>query len=574
MKIPHQIRTLLQRLPAQDRLALIVGMLAMLAAGTLSTLPALLLGQTVDETLSAGWTRQAAILCGLIFTCIVIAEVSTLIQRYIVESVSTRLWHSEFSAVVDRLAAAPLGTVQKLKAGDVAIAAERGAQAKVKMMKLVFIELLPNLVVAGVSISLAIAAHWSMAIVLPAVAILTGLVTARQLHTQQGVRDQLERGKESLGGTIARTLIGMAYLRGSGLVRTAAANLNETAGNVQTRELSHHRSMTFYDAVKRIVQSGGFFGAIGLAIYLSVTGHISSGQVLTLAVLFDRAMAPIQHLHRIFDELQISSSQSQHLTKLQSLDRPGEAHLSYTDLDFSKPPLMAKGFKVDHTGSEVANVAPIELTIREGEWVALTGPSGCGKTTFMTGALGLYQQYTGSLELYGAPVNALQRSTLSSIAAYCPQEPFIFPDTIRENVACAAKLRGQTVTDEEIKAILHDVGLGQRLLTLPHGLDEHIHEFGGGLSGGEQQRLMIARTLLCQSDLYLFDECTAHLNEGLAISIMQTLRRRLAHKTCVFIMHQPRLLDFVDRTINFGGPHLQTLGGSVRCPTEQIAQGG
>lgn len=546
----NQIFALLGSLTTSRRKWLTGAACATMVGGLAANVPAILLGRIVD-TVSQGFLwMEISMLFILIVASLAIREGLIFFQKQIVETIATSLWRREFISVTDSLMTASLSSVQGFTAGEVAVAAEKGADAKVKLLKLVFIDLLPNLALAFAAIALTTLAHWSLAIILPLIVIASFLVTWRQFQTQSGVRERVERRKSALGGNIARILVGLPYVRASGLSECMTHEINAHASEVKRTELSHHKAMMRYDALKQLIEGIGFAVAIGLAVLLASTGAITTGEILTLAVLFRGAMTPIQHLHRVIDEFQSFSAQSKQISKLQALvpwkpdgpviipDRASRSVISASDVTL----------RSSQNGSHTI-LDHFTVSIEAGEQIGVVGPSGSGKSTFFLSCLGLFPEYDGSLKILGSEARSIDQKRLTKMISYCPQTPFIMPGSVRKNIGCIAESQGKILKDCELEDVIHSVGLEHRLLNSNIGLDFEIQEFGSELSGGEQQRLMIARALLCDASIYFFDECTSQVDSVIEAMILQNIRKRLSDRTCLFIAHRLNTLEDVDRVI-------------------------
>lgn len=166
----------------------------------------------------------------------------------------------------------------------------------------------------------------------------------------------------------------------------------------------------------------------------------------------------------------------------------------------------------------------------KGELLVIRGRSGSGKSTLVMGLLGLLP-YKGELTFDGRAADSF--SDLGGRVVGTVQRSHIFNTSLRENL----KIANQNATDDEIVDVLALLELDQLLHELPEGLDTVIGDFGRTISGGEAKRLSVARVLLAQADVYIFDEPTEHLDEILARSIEKSITERLAHKITIVVTH-------------------------------------
>lgn len=182
-----------------------------------------------------------------------------------------------------------------------------------------------------------------------------------------------------------------------------------------------------------------------------------------------------------------------------------------------------------------------------GYWTGITGESGAGKSTALAAMLGLLPLESGQVRADG---RQLTGPGLRGYAAWCPQAAHIFESTLEGNLALAQD-KEHRPTRREMVQVLHRVGLGPWLSSLPEGLDTRVGAGGGFLSGGQRQRLAVARALLVDSPVLLLDEPTAHLDAESAAALMQDLEaatRRHATAT-MLVSHRPEDIARCDTVV-------------------------
>ena len=186
----------------------------------------------------------------------------------------------------------------------------------------------------------------------------------------------------------------------------------------------------------------------------------------------------------------------------------------------------------------------VNLDLRGPGLTALLGESGSGKSTLMRLLLGLLAPAQGRIQLDGLDLATLSDSQLRELIAYVPQNAALFRTSLRDNIDL-----GRGFGEDRILEVLGQVGLGHLPGTLPDGLDYHLAERGAGLSGGQLQRLAIARALLADPRLLLLDEPTASLDEASEESIIGLLRTEAGRRLILVSTHRPALLDHADHVV-------------------------
>ena len=176
----------------------------------------------------------------------------------------------------------------------------------------------------------------------------------------------------------------------------------------------------------------------------------------------------------------------------------------------------------------------IDFTVAPGQLVALVGPSGSGKTTITHLIPRLYDIQSGAVRINGIDVRDATLSSLNERVGIVTQDAHLFHDTIRANLTYARP----DATDQQIRAALQDAQILDVVDSLPEGLDTMVGERGYRFSGGEKQRLAIARLLLKSPDLVVLDEATAHLDSRSEAALQQALERILVGRTAIVIAHR------------------------------------
>ncbi|MCF2587885.1 thiol reductant ABC exporter subunit CydC [Brevibacterium sp. UCMA 11752] len=197
-------------------------------------------------------------------------------------------------------------------------------------------------------------------------------------------------------------------------------------------------------------------------------------------------------------------------------------------------------------------VDDVDLRAQKGRWTVLHGDSGTGKTTTLSVLLRFLDPWSGSYRAeddagHETDVLSLAPGDLAGRIAWCPQEAHVFRSTVRGNLAIA---RRDTPSSEEMFAALTSAGLGE--WADPAGLDLWVGDHGAQISGGQRQRLAVARTLLSGAEVLVLDEPTAHLDEEMAHRLVSDLRESLDSHAVVMVTHDRSLIAEGDRLVELG----------------------
>lgn len=354
--------------------------------------------------------------------------------------------------------------------------------------------LLPQLVQAKVGNSVAAMSQQQETFTSRVTNILQGFDTLFALNRPQQVRKEIAAESK----TLAQKTVTMNSWIALSAVLGAIGNLMSQVGLIAFCAL-----LTF----KKWLSIGAIVGAESMSnTIFNAIGNITQYIV---------AMKSVQPLFDKYKQLEKVAGQPQPVYK-KDLDLRGNLELSNLTFSYDKgTPVFER----------------LNATFEAGKKYALVGGSGSGKTTLLNLLAGKLTGYTGSLQLNGNELRQINGRNLRDTLLYVDQTPYIFSGTIRDNV-----LLGENYSDEEIWVALEEAGLADKVRQLPDGLDNELGESGRSLSGGEKQRLTLARGFLRHKAIILLDEGTSSLDEDTALAIEKSLVKK-AGLTLIMITH-------------------------------------
>lgn len=185
-----------------------------------------------------------------------------------------------------------------------------------------------------------------------------------------------------------------------------------------------------------------------------------------------------------------------------------------------------------YEGHEV--IKNLSLHVRPGGHVGITGDSGCGKSTLLKILAGLYGPDCGKVIMAGESIPEKIRKN----AAFVMQHNSLFPLSIRDNITC-----GHDISEEMVWEACENASLAEWVRTLPDGLDTNVGERGSQISGGQAQRIQIARALCKDAPVILLDEPVSALDKDTGSSVLEALNKLMAGKTVIHVTHHPESLD-------------------------------
>jgi ATP-binding cassette, subfamily B, bacterial len=290
----------------------------------------------------------------------------------------------------------------------------------------------------------------------------------------------------------------------------------------------------------------------GLGGWLAVRGELNAGIVVTLALLLTRLYGPLTALsnvrvdvmsalvsfERVFEVLDLRPAIAE-APEARAVEK-GTGRIEFRDVQFRYPSAAEVSLAsledvamLDRTVTEPV-LRGVSFTVEPGQMVALVGPSGAGKSTTAMLLPRIYDVTAGSVLVGGVDVREATLQSLRDTIGVVTQDSHLFHETIAENLRYAQP----DATDEELWTALDRAQVGSLIRALPDGLETIVGERGYRFSGGEKQRIAIARLLLKGPSIVILDEATAHLDSESEAAVQRALGEALSGRTALVIAHR------------------------------------
>lgn len=292
--------------------------------------------------------------------------------------------------------------------------------------------------------------------------------------------------------------------------------------------------------------------AYGIGGHLAISGGVTVGTLLAITALLARLYGPLTALSNVRIDVMTSLVSFERVFEVLDLEPMVKNRSNAVELKSSHPTIEFKNVGFSYPRAEEISLASLESaakpeTIQSGEVLrnltftaaagtltALVGPSGAGKTTISALLPRLYDVTNGSIEIDGHDIRDLTLESLRGAIGVVMQDAHLFHETIAENLRYAK----DDATEAEMKAACESAQIWKLIETLPNGLDTMVGERGHRLSGGEKQRLAIARLLLKSPSVVILDEATAHLDSENEALVQAALQSALKGRTSIVIAHR------------------------------------
>ncbi|EMK2593238.1 thiol reductant ABC exporter subunit CydD [Bacillus cereus] len=287
------------------------------------------------------------------------------------------------------------------------------------------------------------------------------------------------------------------------------------------------------------------FVAVGLGIRL-IDGTIILLPALTILILAPEYFLPIKQVganyHATLDG-QIAMEQIEEI--LQQQKGIQKKDLNEDIVWNASSSLKLQDIKVNNTESEKAILEGINFTWEGNGAIGVIGESGAGKSTLIDVLAGFLSPSSGKMLVNGVEVDGSTREDWQKNIAYIPQQPYIFPLSLKDNI----RFYETNATDEEVERVINEVGLRSLVTSLPNGIHGRIGEGGRMLSGGQEQRVAMARALLSKKPIILLDEPTAHLDIETEFEIKQAMLRLFNGKLVFLATHRLHWMKQMDHIL-------------------------
>ncbi|SDM93194.1 ATP-binding cassette, subfamily C, LapB [Franzmannia pantelleriensis] len=284
-----------------------------------------------------------------------------------------------------------------------------------------------------------------------------------------------------------------------------------------------------------------------VGVYLIIEGDLSQGGLIAAYLLSSRAMAPVSQAAALLAQYHQSSTALESLNGV--MDKPVERPegKSFVSRPVVRGEIELSRITLRYPDEERDAIRDISLKIKPGEKVALLGRVGSGKSTLNKLMLGLYEPTSGAVLLDGVDIRQFDPIELRRHIGYVPQDVSLFYGSLRENVVAGGGSEG--VEDEALLQALTISGIDELVDQHPHGVDLPVGERGQMLSGGQRQGVAIARAVVHDPQILLFDEPTSAMDHASEEAFKKRLSEYAAAKTMVVVTHRTSLLSLVDRIV-------------------------
>lgn len=507
-------------------------------------------------------------LAGYLIDCVVMAAFWLL--RVLFHSLSTAQSHKATFAVLGnirkqglaKLAKMPLGDVQSRGSGELKNILVERVDSIEPMLAHAIPEMSSNAAVALATLVYLFVIDWRMALV-SLITFPLGMVFFMLMMA--GYNKNYARtvaATNALNDTAVEYIGGIEVIKVFGKAKSSYEKFVSAAKECAQSYIDWMNKSNFYFTFAMNIMPATLLSVLPIGGLLLKNGTLSPEKFVLIVILSMGLITPIIGCMKFTDDLAKVGTIISQVTDI--LTAP---ELSRPKTDTETPRGATLELHDVHFGYNDAEVLHgVNLTFREGTVNALVGPSGSGKSTIAKLIVSFWDVGSGSITIGGADIRHISAAHYHRLVAYVSQDNFLFDSTVRENI----RMGRPDATDAEVEQAAKDCGCYEFIMSLENGFDTVVGSGGGHLSGGEKQRICIARAMLKNAPIVILDEATAYTDPENEAIIQESVARLVRGKTLIVIAHRLSTITDADQIAVVNDGRIEAAGTQAEllqsCP--------
>lgn len=385
--------------------------------------------------------------------------------------------------------------------------------------------------------------HWSIPIAYLAGIVLLTIITNLLSKKIKIIQKNIVGQTTALAGSTTESLRNIELVKSLGLTEQEVNRLNKNTYKILGLELTKVKRIRSISFVQGTLVNTLRQVILFILMWLIFRKEMDAGQLVTMQIFSFFVFGPLQEIGNILLSYREAEASLNNFNNLMMKEPEVEPASPVPVGEINTLAFDNVSFK--HRTAQQNAIEHISFSVQKGETLAFVGPSGSGKTTLMKLLVGLYRPQNGKILYNGIDENSISYDDLRNQIGFVTQDTQLFSGTIKENLTFV----NPAATDEDLNAVLEKAACQNLLERAEKGLDTMIGEGGLKLSGGEKQRLSIARALLRKPRLLIFDEATSALDSLTEEEITQTIRQvsSSSEQMTIMIAHRLSTIMHADR---------------------------
>ena len=422
---------------------------------------------------------------------------------------------------------------------------ERGAGAMEFMLRFLAFNIGPTIIELLFAAAVMAALYsWKLA----AAAIMTvavyAIFTIIVTEWRNKLRRAMNEADTELRAISMDTMANFETVKAFGAEAREAGRFNSAMETYNNKYIRTMQSMNLLNAGQELIMAGGLVAIALIAGFGALDGTLKAGDITAVILMLTNIYRPLNILGFAWREIKQGAVDIEKLFDLLDMKPEIEDAPGAKDIMPAGGAIRFDNVSFTHDGRE-QGLSDVTFNAAGGSFIGLVGPSGAGKSTILKLLLRFYDPASGRIAIDGQELRDVTQTSLRQMMGLVPQEVVLFNDTIRFNLAYARP----DATDAEIMAAAERAQLGEFIQSLPQGLETRVGERGLKLSGGEKQRVGVARAILLDPPILILDEATSSLDSETEKEVQAALSEAAKGRTTIAVAHRLSTIAAADKII-------------------------
>jgi ATP-binding cassette subfamily B protein len=510
----------------------------------------------IDRGVGHGSSTMLNVAVACYFATVVVGYVVGRLQYLAINRAGEGFLRDLRVTVFDRLQAQSMAFFDRNKAGVLVSRMTADIESMGELIQWGLLQFVAAGLLLVMSLILMVALSWELTlIVVLFVAPILGVASVRfQRQSNVAYLDVRER----VGQNLSNLQEGIAGVRVIQAYHREDEQYRRFVESNRTLYASHLRSVRISTWYFGLVEWSGITSIaliVGVGGFLVHNGSVAFGTVAAFVLLVANLFDPVQQLSQLYNTVQSAAAALHKLYGLMDAVPDVAEHPHPIELPITGA-LTAHNITFTYDGADRPALHDVSISVAPGERLALVGPTGAGKSTLAKLLSRLYDPTSGHVSYDDVDLRLASLASLRERVVVVPQEGFLFGGTIRENIRIARP----AATDDDVADALVKIGVLERFIDFPEGLDTEVRERGSRLSAGERQLVSLARAALVDPAVLVLDEATSNLDPGTEAVVEHALERLMEGRSVIVVAHRLSTVRRADRIAVIDHARLVELG--------------
>lgn len=433
---------------------------------------------------------------------------------------------------------------------------DRGANAVDFLLRFLVFNILPALVELSLAaIVAAVLYGWAFSVIIVVAVIAYAVVTGLMTEWRVKLRRQMNEADTEVNARAVDTLTNFETVKAFAAEQREADRFDTAKKRYAEAASKSQQSLAGLNAAQAAIMNGGLLAVALTGAYKVLNGQLEAGDVAALTLMLMNVYQPLNILGWAYREIKQASVDLERLFQTLKLKPEVADKPNAPTLALKGGGVRFEGVSFAHDGRD-RSVSDVSFDIAPGSFVGLAGPSGAGKSTLLRLLFRFYDPDQGRVLIDGQDIAGVTQSSLRQALGLVPQDVVLFNDTLRQNI-----LYGYPEADEDaLWDAVERARLKDFVLSLPNELETRVGERGLKLSGGEKQRVGVARAILKNPPILILDEATSALDSETESEVQAALAEAARGRTTIAVAHRLSTIAKADQIIVLEDGHLAEEG--------------